>query len=105
MTGRVKSKKKILDIVMIVLLVAPFLGELDAISDTLVGLSRMLELAGAVGNKGMDLYTVIENLEMALMVITRYLFRGGSREPTDFSNMAAARRKMADGDEDFRCNL
>ncbi|KAF7137072.1 hypothetical protein CNMCM5793_006960 [Aspergillus hiratsukae] len=95
-----QAKQKILDIVMIVLLVVPFLGELDAISDSLIGLARMLELAGAVGNTGLDLYTVIEDPEMAPMVITQYLFRGGSREPSEFSDMAAARRKMTDDDEE-----
>lgn len=50
----------------------PLLGEIDASSDTLVGLARMLELAGAVGNTGMDLYTVVENPEMAPMVIAQY---------------------------------
>ncbi len=77
----------------------PFLGEIDAISDTLVGLARMVELAGAVGSTGMNLYAVVENPEMAPMAITQYLFRGSSREPTDFSNMAGARLKMTDGDE------
>jgi hypothetical protein len=87
-----KKKEIIGEILMGVLLVVPFLGELDAISDVFVGLSRVISLIGDAGLGASTLYAVVEDPKMAPLTILETLLFAGMSSPDKFSSMGKARR-------------
>jgi hypothetical protein len=93
-----KKKEMINDILMGVLLLVPFLGELDAVSDVFVGLSRVISLIGDVGLGASTVYAIVEDPNMAPLIILETLLFGGMRSPDSFSTMGKARRAMSKDD-------
>ncbi|GFF89260.1 hypothetical protein IFM53868_05776 [Aspergillus udagawae] len=92
-----KEKRLVETILGVVLLVLPFVGELDYFTESMVVLGRMLRLATDVGLVGTTIYSVVEDPSLAPFTILTALM-GGARTPETFSTTAAARRKMTDED-------
>lgn len=81
-----KKKEMINDILMGVLLLVPFLGELDAVSDMFVGLSRVISLIGDVGLGASAVYAIVEDPNMAPLIILETLLFSGMRSPDSFAS-------------------
>lgn len=90
-----KKKEMINDILMGVLLVIPFLGELDAVSDIFVALSRIISIIGDVGLGASTIYAIVEDPSNAPLIIMETLLFGGMTSPEKFSSMGKARRDMS----------
>ncbi|GKZ33830.1 hypothetical protein AbraIFM66950_003914 [Aspergillus brasiliensis] len=93
-----QKKKMINEILMAVLLVVPFVGELEAVTDVFAGLSRIITLIGDVGAGATTVYAIVEDPKMAPLTILETLLLGGMRDPQEFSTMGAARRAMSKDD-------
>ncbi|KAL3259953.1 hypothetical protein ABHI18_004927, partial [Aspergillus niger] len=93
-----QKKKMINEILMGVLLVVPFVGELDAVADVFAGLSRIITLIGDAGAGATTIYAIVEDPKMAPLAILETLLLGGMRDPQEFSTMGAARRGMSKDD-------
>lgn len=91
-----KKKEMINDILMGILLVLPFLGELDVISDSLLGMSRIITMIGEAGMGAMTVYSAVEDPTMAPLTILETLLMYGMRNPGDFDQMGTARRGMTE---------
>ncbi|PYH90291.1 hypothetical protein BO71DRAFT_487248 [Aspergillus ellipticus CBS 707.79] len=90
-----KKKELIEDILMAVLLVVPFLGDVDAISDTFTGLARIITLVGDVSTAAYTVYSIVEDPDDAIATIFETLLLGGLRTPEEYESMTAARREMS----------
>ncbi|KAJ5160953.1 carbohydrate-binding module family 24 protein [Penicillium canariense] len=93
-----KKKEMINEILTGVLLLVPFLGELDAISDVFVGLSRLISMTGDVGLGASTVYAIVENPNMSPLLILETLVFSGMRSPDSFVSMGKARRGMRKDD-------
>ncbi|GKZ69379.1 hypothetical protein AnigIFM50267_004574 [Aspergillus niger] len=93
-----QKKKMINEMLMGVLLVVPFVGELDAVADVFAGLSRIITLIGDAGAGATTVYAIVEDPKMAPLTILETLLLGGMRDPQEFSTMGAARRGMSRDD-------
>lgn len=89
-----KKKEMINDILMGVLLVILFLGELDAVSDV-VALSRIISIIGDVGLGASTIYAIVEDPSNALLIIMETLLFSGMTSPDRFALMGKARRDMS----------
>ncbi|PWY88966.1 hypothetical protein BO70DRAFT_393486 [Aspergillus heteromorphus CBS 117.55] len=92
----IKKKELMEEILMAVFLIVPFLGEIDAISDTFAGLARILTLIGDVSTAAYTVYSIVEDPESAVALIFETLLLSGERTPDEFDDMATARRKLTD---------
>lgn len=93
-----QKKKMINDILMGVLLVVPFLGELDLVADAFVGLSRIITLLGDAAVGATAIYAIVEDPKMAPLTIMETLLFSSMRNPDEFSSMGTARRGMSKDD-------
>ncbi|GFF70683.1 hypothetical protein IFM62136_07895 [Aspergillus lentulus] len=91
-----KEKRLVETILGVVLLVLPFVGELDYFTESMIVLGRMLRLATDVG-LGTTIYSVVEDPSLAPFTILTALM-GCARTPETFETTVAARRKMTDED-------
>ncbi|OJK04633.1 carbohydrate-binding module family 24 protein [Aspergillus aculeatus ATCC 16872] len=89
-----KKKEMINEILMGVLLVVPFLGELEAVADVFAGLSRIITMIGDVGIGATTVYAIVDNPKMAPLTILETLLLGGMRDPNEFATMGSVRRAM-----------
>ncbi|KAJ6029918.1 carbohydrate-binding module family 24 protein [Penicillium canescens] len=90
-----KKKELINNILMGVLLVVPFLGEVDLVADAFVGLSRIITLIGDAAVGATTIYAIVEDPKMAPLMILETLLFSGMRNPDEFSAMGTARRGMS----------
>ncbi|KKK24697.1 hypothetical protein ARAM_003767 [Aspergillus rambellii] len=93
-----KKKQMINKILIGVLLLVPFLGELDAVADTLVGLARIIRMIGDAGVGATTIYNIVQDPKMVPLTIMETLLASGMRDQDSFSTMGAARRAMSKND-------
>ncbi|KAJ6006733.1 carbohydrate-binding module family 24 protein [Penicillium sp. IBT 35674x] len=93
-----KKKEMINEILMGVLLVIPFLGEVDLVADAFAGMSRVITMIGDAGVGATTIYSIVEDPKMAPLIILETLLFSGMRDPDGFSTMATARRDMTKDD-------
>lgn len=93
-----EKKKMINDILMGVLLVVPFLGEVSVVADAFVGMSRIIRMIGDAGLGATTIYDIVEDPKMAPLTIMEALLFSGMRDPDQFSTMGTARRAMTKDD-------
>jgi hypothetical protein len=90
-----KKKELINNILIGVLLVMPFLGEVDLVADAFVGLSRIITLIGDAAVGATTIYAIVEDPKIAPLMILETLLFSGIRNPDKFSAMGIARRGMS----------
>ncbi|KAJ6124088.1 carbohydrate-binding module family 24 protein [Penicillium samsonianum] len=93
-----KKKELINNILMGVLLVIPFLGELDLVADAFTGLARVITMIGDAGIGATTIYSIVEDPKMAPLIILETLMFSGMRDPDSFKSMGTARRDMTKND-------
>ncbi|RAL06774.1 uncharacterized protein BO97DRAFT_419149 [Aspergillus homomorphus CBS 101889] len=85
----VKKKEMINKILMGVLLIVSFLGELEAVADVFVGLSRIIMMISDVGIGVIMVYVIVDNPKMALLTILEILLLGGIYDLNEFAIMGS----------------
>ncbi|KAH7228394.1 hypothetical protein B0J15DRAFT_530791 [Fusarium solani] len=90
----IKQEKEnhILNIISALLFFIPFVGEFAAMAAGAATVSRMIALAGMVGNTAFSIAEVVGNPENAAMAIMALLSAGRVRKPKDYVDLGAARR-------------
>ncbi|PYI03726.1 alpha-1,3-glucanase/mutanase [Aspergillus sclerotiicarbonarius CBS 121057] len=91
-----EKKAMIEEIIFGVLMIAPFLGELRLISESLEQLADMMSLIGDAGALGSTIYGVATDPDSAILDIFEIALMGGVRTPEEFEEAANARRALTD---------
>ncbi|RAL06034.1 glycoside hydrolase family 71 protein [Aspergillus ibericus CBS 121593] len=91
-----EKKAMIEEIIFGVLMIAPFLGEIRLISESLEQLADMMSLIGDAGALGSTIYGVATDPDSAILDIFEIALMGGVRTPEEFEDAANARRALTD---------
>lgn len=87
-----KKKEMINNILMGVLLVVPFLGELDLVANAFAGMARIIRMIGDAGLGAATIYDIVQDPKMAPITILETLMFSGMRDPDSFTYMGYDQR-------------